>query len=90
VASIVYWARAVANARSGRPQTADADIAKIETCRQQLQAAGNTYWATQTERGATGISDCVGCRSSPSCGVDWRDPGRGTHRRQADGGTDAS
>ncbi|MDB6010883.1 MAG: hypothetical protein JWL65_3133 [Gammaproteobacteria bacterium] len=49
VAAIVYWARAVANARAGRPQTTDADIAKIETCRQQLQAAGNTYWATQTE-----------------------------------------
>jgi tetratricopeptide (TPR) repeat protein len=49
VASIVYWARAVANARAGRPQTTDADMAKIETCRQQLQATGNTYWATQTE-----------------------------------------
>ena len=48
VAAIVYWARAVANARAGRPQSTDADIAKIETCRQQLQSAGNTYWATQT------------------------------------------
>lgn len=38
VASIVYWARAVANARAGRPQTADGDIAKIETCRQQEEA----------------------------------------------------
>jgi hypothetical protein len=49
VAAIVYWARAVANARAGRPQATDDDIAKIETCRQELQAAGNTYWATQTE-----------------------------------------
>jgi hypothetical protein len=49
VAAIVYWARAVANARAGRPQTTDGDIAKIETCRQQLQAQGNTYWATQTD-----------------------------------------
>jgi hypothetical protein len=49
VAAIVYWARAVANARAGRPQIVNDDIAKIETCRQQLQAAGNTYWATQTE-----------------------------------------
>jgi hypothetical protein len=49
VAAIVYWARAVANARAGRPRTTDGDIAKIETCRQQLLADGNTYWATQTD-----------------------------------------
>jgi hypothetical protein len=49
VAAIVYWARAVGNARADSPKAADADIAKIETCRQQLQASGNTYWARQTE-----------------------------------------
>lgn len=48
VAAIVYWARAVANARAGRPGATDGDIAKIETCRQQLLAEKNTYWATQT------------------------------------------
>lgn len=49
VAAIVFWARAVANARSGHPQAADGDIAKIESCRQQLQTAGITYWATQVD-----------------------------------------
>lgn len=47
VAAIVYWARAVAQARTGHPQAADQDIAKLETCRQQLMADGKTYWATQ-------------------------------------------
>jgi hypothetical protein len=49
VAAIVYWARAMANARSGRPQAAQPDIAQIESARGQLQAAGNTYWATQVD-----------------------------------------
>ncbi len=49
VAAIVYWARAVAQARAGHPQAADPDIAKLETCRQQLTAGGKTYWATQVE-----------------------------------------
>jgi hypothetical protein len=49
VAAIIYWARAMANARSGRPQAADSDIARIEAAREQLQAAGNTYWATQVD-----------------------------------------
>ena len=49
VAAIVFWARAMANARSGRPQAADADIAQIEACRNRLQAAGNAYWATQVD-----------------------------------------
>lgn len=49
VAAIVYWARAVANARAGRAQAADADIARIEQCRLKLQGDGNTYWATQVD-----------------------------------------
>ncbi|MEP6883490.1 MAG: hypothetical protein ABJC66_01945 [Gammaproteobacteria bacterium] len=49
IAALVYWARAVASARSGHPRAADADIAKIATCRQQLKAAGDDYWATQVE-----------------------------------------
>jgi hypothetical protein len=49
VAAIIYWARALANARSGRPQAADSDIAQIEAARGRLQAAGNTYWATQVD-----------------------------------------
>lgn len=49
VAAIVYWARAVANARAGHPQAAGDDIARLGTCRQQLLALGNTYWATQVD-----------------------------------------
>jgi hypothetical protein len=49
VSATVYWARAIANARSGRPQAADSDIAKIEACRQQLRTSGNDYWATQVD-----------------------------------------
>jgi tetratricopeptide (TPR) repeat protein len=49
VAAIVYWARAVGRARSGHPQPDDEDIAKLETCRQQLTASGKAYWATQVE-----------------------------------------
>lgn len=49
IAAIIFWARAMANARSGRPQAADNDIAQIELCKEQLQAAGNAYWATQVD-----------------------------------------
>jgi hypothetical protein len=49
IAAIIFWARAMANARSGRPQAADTDIAQIEACEEQLQAAGNAYWAAQVD-----------------------------------------
>ncbi|MDP9009221.1 MAG: hypothetical protein M3N91_11060, partial [Pseudomonadota bacterium] len=49
VAAIVFWAHAVAKARTGRPQSADGDIARIEACKEQLQAAGNAYWAGQVD-----------------------------------------
>ena len=49
VAATVFWARAIAYARSGRPRAADREIAKIEACRQQLRSAGNDYWATQVD-----------------------------------------
>ncbi len=49
VAAIVFWARALASARSGRPQAAQSDIAQIEACKAQLQAAGNAYWAAQVD-----------------------------------------
>lgn len=48
IAALVYWARAEAKARGGQPKVADEDIAELRTCQQRLQAAGNTYWATQT------------------------------------------
>lgn len=47
VAAIVYWARAVGQARGGRPQDATGDLVKIKECNERLQAAGNGYWATQ-------------------------------------------
>ncbi len=49
VAAIIFWARAIGHARSGRPQAADADIAQLEAGRDRLQAAGNAYWATQVD-----------------------------------------
>lgn len=49
IAALVFWARAVANARAGHPQAANADINRLETSRQQLQTAGDTYWATQVD-----------------------------------------
>jgi tetratricopeptide (TPR) repeat protein len=49
VAAVVFWARAVANARAGHPQAANDDIAQLEKCRRQLQVAGNAYWATQVD-----------------------------------------
>ena len=49
IAAIVFWARAMANARSGQPLAADSDIAQIEACKAQLQTAGNKYWATQVD-----------------------------------------
>jgi tetratricopeptide (TPR) repeat protein len=49
VAALVFWARAVANARGGRPQAANDDIARLLKCQQQLQLAGNAYWAKQTD-----------------------------------------
>jgi len=49
VAAMVYWARAIGHARSGRPQESGADLTRLKTCLQQLQSSGNMYWATQTE-----------------------------------------
>jgi len=49
IGALVYWARAVAKSRSGHPHDADDDIAQLRKYQQQLQAAGNGYWAKQTE-----------------------------------------
>ena len=48
VAAIVYWARAIGASRNAHPDDADADIAKIDACIAQLDAAGNAYWSTLT------------------------------------------
>jgi hypothetical protein len=49
VAALVYWARAVGQARGGHPRAADADVDRLGGCLRAVQAAGNTYWATQVE-----------------------------------------
>jgi hypothetical protein len=49
IAAIVFWARAVANSRAGRPQAASDDIVRLEACGQQLKSANNSYWAAQVE-----------------------------------------
>jgi tetratricopeptide (TPR) repeat protein len=47
VAAIVYWARAVGQARDGHAGSAVGDVAKVKECREKLEAAGNAYWAAQ-------------------------------------------
>jgi len=49
IAAIVYWARAIAHARSGHPQDPDTDLANLTDCLYQLQASGNGYWSTQVD-----------------------------------------
>jgi tetratricopeptide (TPR) repeat protein len=49
VAAIVYWARAIGHSRGGHPDDANADIAAIDACLENLRAAHNDYWATQTD-----------------------------------------
>jgi hypothetical protein len=47
IAAIVFWARAVANSRAGRPDAASDDLARLEVCRVQLRDEDNQYWSTQ-------------------------------------------
>ena len=49
VAAIVYWARAIGQARSGKPEAANADLVRIAECEKQLAQSNNTYWAQQTD-----------------------------------------
>lgn len=49
VAAIVHWARAIGHARSGHPQEAQSDLARLDACLQQLRSSGDAYWATQTQ-----------------------------------------
>jgi tetratricopeptide (TPR) repeat protein len=49
VAAIVWWARAVGRLRAASPASADADIAKLQDCRDALSAANNSYWTTQVD-----------------------------------------
>jgi len=49
IVAIVYWARAVARARSGHPDAADSDLQRIDQCQNQSRASGDLYWSTQIE-----------------------------------------
>ena len=49
VAALVYWARALGQARAGHPRAADADIDKLQASQREVQAAGNLYWAAQVD-----------------------------------------
>jgi len=54
-AAIVWWARALGHTRGPAPDpaaakaAAEADIAALTACRDQLHAAGDAYWAAQAE-----------------------------------------
>lgn len=49
VTALVYWARALGYARTGRARSADAQIGRLQACLRELQAAGDKYWATQVD-----------------------------------------
>src|ERR1039458_8472226 len=49
VAALVYWARALGQARARHSQSADADIGKLQACLSELKSGGNLYWATQVD-----------------------------------------
>jgi len=49
VAAIVYWANAIGHARSGHPEDATADIAKIDDSLGTLHGTDDKYWIGQTE-----------------------------------------
>jgi hypothetical protein len=50
VAAMVYWARALGQARGKAAASAsDADIAALQACRDQLAQSGDAYWAAQAD-----------------------------------------
>ena len=49
VVAIAVWARGLALARSGHAAESAATIPELQRIQDQLQAAGNAYWATQVE-----------------------------------------
>jgi tetratricopeptide (TPR) repeat protein len=49
VAAIVYWARALGHTRAKLANASDADITALATCLGQLRAAGEAYWAAETD-----------------------------------------
>jgi tetratricopeptide (TPR) repeat protein len=49
VVAMVHWARALGHSRASPPASADADIADLEADLATLRAAGDDYWAVQTD-----------------------------------------
>lgn len=49
VAAIVWWARALGKLRAAHPVSADADIGELQSCRDALRAANDSYWSTQVD-----------------------------------------
>lgn len=49
VDAITHFARALGAARSGKPESADADLAKLVELRDKLAAAKDAYWAEQVD-----------------------------------------
>ncbi len=49
VAALVWWARALGRLRAAQPVSADADIAKLQACRDTLRVSGDHYWSTQVD-----------------------------------------
>jgi tetratricopeptide (TPR) repeat protein len=49
VAAITHFARAVGAARAGKPEAAQADIAKLAELRDKLREAKDAYWAEQVD-----------------------------------------
>jgi tetratricopeptide (TPR) repeat protein len=47
VAALAVWARAIGNARGGNPAAAGTEIETLRGLQDQLQRAGNPYWAGQ-------------------------------------------
>ena len=47
--AIGHFGRALGAVRSGRPDAADADTARLEAIRRDLEAKGDRYWAQQVE-----------------------------------------
>src|SRR5262249_28270094 len=49
VMAITHFARALGAARTGRPEMAQTDVAKLVELRDQLAAAKDAYWAQQVD-----------------------------------------
>jgi hypothetical protein len=49
VAALVYWARAVGEARAGHPRSSDVDIDRLHASLQEVLAARDAHWSTQVD-----------------------------------------